>query len=478
VVFAFAIAALLGKQLDSSWARWSRPWTTMAWVFLTLGIALGSWWAYYELGWGGWWFWDPVENASFMPWLAGTALIHSMAATEKRGVFKNWTVLLAICAFSLSLLGTFLVRSGVLTSVHAFASDPARGVFILILLTIVIGGSLLLYAIRAPGTLKGGHFEMFSRERFLLVNSVLLSVALATVLLGTLYPLIVEAMGMGKLSVGAPYFNAVFIPLMAPVTVVMGLGMITRWRTDNFIRVLEKVKYIALGSILIGAASIVMLAESVKIQTILGVTLSVWIVWSTLYAVHERLQHQKNKWLGIYKLPSAFIGMCLAHIGFAMTITGVCLTSHYSVEVHERMGEGDSVPLAGYVFTLDELRDLQGPNYNGMEAIFDISKHGKSVASLNSQKRIYTVRNMPMTEAGIDAGLFRDIYVSMGEPLDNDDWSVRLYYRPFVRWLWLGAIFMGLGGAFAAFDKRYRIKARHSSSVTTSATGAESKATS
>jgi cytochrome c-type biogenesis protein CcmF len=465
VVFAFAIAALLGKQLDSSWARWSRPWTTMAWVFLTLGIALGSWWAYYELGWGGWWFWDPVENASFMPWLAGTALIHSMAATEKRGVFKNWTVLLAICAFSLSLLGTFLVRSGVLTSVHAFASDPARGIFILVLLTIVIGGSLLLYAIRAPGTLSGGRFELFSRETFLLINSVLLSVALASILLGTLYPLIAEALGMGKLSVGAPYFNAVFIPLMTPVAIVLGFGVLTRWRTDDFKRVWERMKMILTGSIIIGVGAISMLADTIKFQTIFGVSLAIWIVWTTLYAMHDRLRHQKYKWFAVYKLPSSFIGMCFAHIGFAITITGVCLTSHYSIELHERMGEGDSIDMSGYTFTLDELRDLKGPNYNGMEAVFEISRNGKVVASLNSQKRIYTVRNMPMTEAGIDGSLFRDLYVSMGEPLDNGDWSVRLYYRPFVRWLWFGAIFMGVGGIFAAFDKRYRIKSRQTASL-------------
>ncbi len=460
VVFAFAIAALLGGHLDASWARWSRPWTTVAWMFLTVGIALGSWWAYYELGWGGWWFWDPVENASFMPWLVGTALIHSLAATEKRGVFKNWTVLLAICAFSLSLLGTFLVRSGVLTSVHAFATDPARGIFILILLGIVTGGSLLLYALRAPGMLKGGGFNLVSRETFLLINSALLVVAMATVLLGTVYPLFIEAFGLDKLSVGAPYFNAVFVPIMTPVTIVLGFGVLSHWRTDTLQRLWQHMWFIAAGSIVMGVLFIAMLAPSVEFQTMLAVALAIWIVWTTLHSLRLRLRNQNQSWFALHKLPMSFNGMCLAHIGFAVSILGISLTSHYSTELHKRMGEGSSVDMGAYTFQLETIRDIQGPNYHGNEAVVKVYKEGKKVTTLHSQKRLYTVRNMPMTEAGIDVGLFRDIYISLGEPLDNGDWSIRLYYRPFVRWIWLGAIFMSLGGLLAALDKRYRLGGR------------------
>jgi cytochrome c-type biogenesis protein CcmF len=461
VVFAFAIAALLGGKLDSSWARWSRPWTTVAWLFLTLGIALGSWWAYYELGWGGWWFWDPVENASFMPWLVGTALIHSLAATEKRGVFKNWTVLLAICAFSLSLLGTFLVRSGVLTSVHAFATDPARGLFILVLLGLVIGGSLILYAWRAPGMLSSSKFDLVSRETFLLANSVLLTVAMASVLMGTIYPLIVEALGFDKLSVGVPYFNAVFVPLMIPVTIVLGLGVLTHWRTDKWRRVWQQLWFIATGSIVLGTLLIVMLADAVKFQAVLAVVLSIWIIWTTLYSLYQRLRSDGQKWYALHRIPSSFSGMCLAHIGFAVSILGICLTSHYSAETHTRMSPGDRAELAGFTFMLDSIEEIEGPNYTGYEGSASVYKNGnRLVTTVHSQKRVYTVTNMPMTEAGIDAGLFRDLYISLGEPLNNGDWSVRLYYRPFVRWMWLGAVFMALGGVMAAADRRYRVAGR------------------
>lgn len=460
VVFAFAIAALLGGQLDSAWARWSRPWTTVAWVFLTLGIALGSWWAYYELGWGGWWFWDPVENASFMPWLAGTALIHSLAATEKRGVFKNWTVLLAICVFSLSLLGTFLVRSGVLTSVHAFATDPTRGVFILAFLAIVIGGSLALYAWRAPVMAKSNSFALVSRETFLLINSVCLTVAMITVLLGTVYPLIVEALSSGKISVGAPYFNAVFVPLMIPIALVIGFGVAVRWRSDDWQRLWQHVRLAFIVSMVIGALLTAMLVQSPTFYAVSGVALAFWIIAATCLAVYERLRHQGMNLAGLRKLSLSFIGMSLAHTGFAVSIIGISITSYYSTESHERMGVGDSVSLGGYEFQLTAIDIKQGPNYRADEARFLILKSDKPVANLSTQKRIYTVRNMPMTEAGIDAGLFRDLYVSLGEPLDNGDWSVRLYHRPFVRWIWLGAIFMGLGGLLAAMDRRYRIAVR------------------
>ena len=464
VVFAFAIAALLGGQLDSKWARWSRPWTIVAWSFLSIGIALGSWWAYYELGWGGWWFWDPVENASFMPWLAGTALIHSLSATEKRGVFKNWTVLLAICAFSLSLLGTFLVRSGVLTSVHAFATDPARGIFILVLLGIVIGGSLVLFALRAPAMGKGGSFSLVSRETFLLINSALLTVAMATVLLGTIYPLIIEAFGLGKLSVGAPYFNAVFIPLMIPVTIVLGFGVMSRWRSDDLARLWGPLKYILAGSAVLGILLVVMLMQSASYKAMLAVALAAWIICSTLYSMIQRLRHQGLSVFKFYQLPSNFQGMCLAHIGFAVTIIGVCVTSQYSTEIHKRMAIGDSVDLDGYTFTLKALTQHKGPNYTAVQAAVDVTHNGVPETTIFSQKRTYSVRSMPMTEAGIDPGLTRDLYVSLGEPLDNNSWSVRIYHRPYVRWIWLGAIFMALGGVFAATDRRYRLGIRQQAS--------------
>jgi cytochrome c-type biogenesis protein CcmF len=465
VAFGFAIAALLGGNLDTTWAKWSRPWTILAWMFLTVGIALGSWWAYYELGWGGWWFWDPVENASFMPWLIGTALIHSLAATEKRDVFKNWTILLAICAFALSLLGTFLVRSGVLTSVHAFATDPTRGVFILALLGVYIGGSLLLYAIRAPSTKTSSQFKLFSRETFLLFNSVLLLVVMLTVLLGTIYPLIVEALGKGKLSVGAPYFNAVFIPLMTPVAVLIGIGAIVRWKQDDAVRVWHQLKYLFIASIIIGMASGFMFYDNELFKTISGIILSSWIILTSLAAVNSRLKNRQNKLAALQIIPRSFYGMTLAHIGFALCIIGITITTQHSIDLHERMAVGDTVEFAGYKFILDDLHILPGPNYKATEAVVKVFKNKRHVTTLRSQKRIYTVRNMPMTEAGIDSGLMRDLYISLGEPLDDKAWSLRLYHKPFVRWIWLGSIFMALGGLLAATDRRYRLKATRKSAA-------------
>ncbi|MCZ6802949.1 MAG: heme lyase CcmF/NrfE family subunit [Proteobacteria bacterium] len=463
VAFGFAIAALLGGNLDTTWARWSRPWTILAWIFLTLGIALGSWWAYYELGWGGWWFWDPVENASFMPWLVGTALIHSLAATEKRDVFKNWTILLAICAFALSLLGTFLVRSGVLTSVHAFATDPTRGVFILVLLGVFVGGSLFLYALRAPSTINGGQFKLFSRETFLLFNSVFLLVAMLTVLLGTIYPLIVEALGQGKLSVGAPYFNAVFVPLMAPVALLIGIGAIVRWKQDDYTRIWKQLRYIFVASIVIGISIGLMLFENHLFKTIAGIVAGLWITLTSLSALLSRLANRQNKLMALQTIPRGFYGMTIAHIGFAITIIGITITSQHSVELHQRMAPGDMIEFADYKFYLEELRPITGPNYSATEAIVKVVKNGQHVTTLHSQKRFYAVRNMSMTEAGIDSSLIRDLYISLGEPLgktmDDKAWSIRLYHKPFVRWIWLGAIFMAIGGLLAATDRRYRIKA-------------------
>jgi len=451
VAFSFAIAAMLGGQTDTSWARWARPWTIISWVFLTLGIALGSWWAYYELGWGGWWFWDPVENASFMPWLAGTALIHSLAATEKRDIFKNWTILLAICAFSLSLLGTFLVRSGVLTSVHAFASDPTRGVFILVFLGVVVGGSLLLYAMRAPAMKSTGKFSFISRDTFLLINSVLLVVVMLTILLGTLYPLIIEAMGLGKLSVGAPYFNAVFVPLMIPVTIALGFGIFTHWRKDQWSRIWAKTRIAAIASIVIGGLLTFMLVDSAILKTIIGLSIALWIFITNIVNLYTR---RKSLTLGI-------CGMSCAHIGLAITIIGITISSNHSQEIHKRMGPGDRVDLAGHTFELVKISTLPGPNYQATEAVINVYRDGEMITTLRSQKRIYFARGgSPMTEAGIDAGLTRDIYVSLGEPLAGNDWSLRFYYKPFVRWIWLGALFMGLGGILAAMDKRIRLKKR------------------
>ena len=457
VAFAFAIAALLEGRLDSAWARWSRPWTNMAWMFLTLGIALGSWWAYYELGWGGWWFWDPVENASFMPWLVGTALIHSLAATEKRGVFKTWTVLLAIFAFSLSLLGTFLVRSGVLTSVHAFASDPARGLFILIFLAVVVGGSLLLYAVRAPTVKSSATFELVSRESFILLNNVLLVVTAASILLGTLYPLVIDALGLGKISVGPPYFNAVFIPLMAPLAFVVGLGMLLRWKKDSIRQLALRVRWI-IAICVIGGMLLPLLMPFYSWAAVLGLTLALWTVAMTGFSFVDRLGAKGFSWQRMLTIPAGFYGMTLAHLGIAVFVTGITLTSIYSVEKDVRMAPDETIDMSGYIFEFKGVTETTGPNYIAQQAFVTVSHEGKEVAKLEPQKRVYQVQTMPMTEAAIDAGLFRDLFVAIGEPLgDQGAWSLRIYYKAFIRWIWLGAVFMAAGGLCAAFDRRYRV---------------------
>ena len=457
VAFAFAIAALLEGRLDSAWARWSRPWTNMAWMFLTVGIALGSWWAYYELGWGGWWFWDPVENASFMPWLVGTALIHSLAATEKRGVFKTWTVLLAIFAFSLSLLGTFLVRSGVLTSVHAFASDPARGLFILIFLAVVVGGSLLLYAVRAPTVKSSATFELVSRESFILLNNVLLVVTAASILLGTLYPLVIDALGLGKISVGPPYFNAVFIPLMAPLAFVVGLGMLLRWKKDSIRQLALRVRWI-IAICVIGGMLLPLLMPFYSWAAVLGLTLALWTVAMTGLSFVDRLGAKGFSWQRMLTIPAGFYGMTLAHLGIAVFVTGITLTSIYSVEKDVRMAPDETIDMSGYIFEFKGVTETTGPNYMAQQAFVTVSHEGKEVAKLEPQKRVYQVQTMPMTEAAIDAGLFRDLFVAIGEPLgDQGAWSLRIYYKAFIRWIWLGAVFMAAGGFCAAFDRRYRV---------------------
>ena len=461
VAYAFAMAALIAGQLDAAWARWSRPWTTVAWVFLTLGIALGSWWAYYELGWGGWWFWDPVENASFMPWLMTTALIHSLAVTEKRGSFKNWTVLLAIAAFSLSLLGTFLVRSGVLTSVHAFATDPRRGLFILMLLALVVGASLMLFAARAPKVGAGGRFELVSRETFLLVNNVLLVVACGAVLLGTLYPLIVDAFGGGKISVGPPYFNAVFIPIMLPLLLLIAVGPVARWKQADLADMLKSLWPAAVVAVVAGIA-LPMAAGQWHAYVALVLALVGWMVAAFVMQTVDRLRKPGRP------TPSWW-GMQLAHFGLAAFVVGVAMVSTYQDERDVRMEPGETVSVGGYTFKFLGVRESRGPNYTADRGSFELLKDGKVERMLYPEKRAYDTSQMPMTEAAIDAGFTRDVYVSLGEALtpdkENGAWAVRVYFKPFVDWIWGGCLLMAIGGFMAASDRRYRVRAKASVNV-------------
>jgi len=476
VAFSFAIAALIGGKLDAAWARWSRPWTLIAWVFLTLGIALGSWWAYYELGWGGWWFWDPVENASFMPWLVATALIHSLAVTEKRGAFKRWTVLLALTAFSLSLLGTFLVRSGVLTSVHSFAADPARGLFILVFLCIVIGGSLILYAWRAPEVTSGGRFDLFCRETLLLGNNVLLVVITAFILLGTLAPLIYDAMGWGKISVGFPWFTTMFVIFTPFLVMLMGIGPLARWKRQDVGDLARQMRLALLVSIGGGILLALPLFHEGNIWIGLAVMLSLWIVSSLVISLRQRFRYRKGL-AGILRDFGArgsgsYYGMIIAHFGIAVFIIGVTFVTQFDVEQDIRMSPGQTVELAGHTFRFDGAEAVQGPNYRADRGTIRVfNSAGQEVAVLNPEKRTYLVQTRPMTEAGIDPGFTRDIYVSLGETLGNGDWSLRLYFKPFIRWIWLGSILIGVGGLLAATDRRYRMAAQRK----TAAEPAESK---
>ncbi|MQA37863.1 heme lyase CcmF/NrfE family subunit [Rugamonas aquatica] len=458
VAFAFAIAALLGGQLDAAWARWSRPWTLVAWAFLTLGIFMGSFWAYYELGWGGWWFWDAVENASFMPWLVGTALIHSLAVTEKRGSFKNWTVLLAIVAFSLSLLGTFLVRSGVLTSVHAFATDPRRGLFILVFLAIVIGGSLALYAWRAPSVGLGGRFALFSRESLLLLNNVLLLTAAATVLLGTLYPLLLDALDLGKISVGAPYFEAVFVPLMLPVLALMAAAPFVEWKAAELRPVLARVSRIGQASLLFGLAA--WLGWKLTPAVAGGLMLAVWIVLGTVLHLFQRVATagegvSLRRHLG--KQPLSYWGMLAGHAGVAVFVVGVTLVKGGEVSEDASLRVGDSIVSNGWRYSFTALEKVDGPNYIAARATFEVQGADGRVLVLRPEKRYYTVQQMPMTEAAIDRGFTRDIYLSLGEPGKGGAWAVRLQNKPFVGWIWAGCLIIASGGLLAASDKRYRL---------------------
>jgi cytochrome c-type biogenesis protein CcmF len=461
VAFAFAIAALIDGRLDAAWARWTRPWTVAAWCFLTLGIALGSVWAYYELGWGGWWFWDPVENASFMPWLVGTALLHSLAVTEKRGGFKAWTVLLAIVAFSLSLLGTFLVRSGVLTSVHAFATDPRRGIFILVFLAVVIGASLALFAWRAPRVGLGGRFELVSKESLLLINNVLLAVAAAAVLLGTLYPLVLDALGLGKISVGPPYFDTVFVPLMAPALFLMGIGPLARWREASLPSLARRLKW-AFGLAVVCALVMPALLGQWTAMRSFGLLLAFWVFASTATSLVEKLRAQPAAGLlaRLRRVPRAELGMLLAHAGIGVFVIGVTMVKSYEVERDLKMDPGDTALVGGYTFRFDGVGEVRGPNYTAARGTVTVLRGGTPAFTLHPEKRDYGAQQPQMTEASIHTGLTRDLYVSLGEPVGSGGWTVRIYYKPFVVWIWGGCVVMALGGLLAALDRRYRVAVR------------------
>ncbi|WP_283241842.1 heme lyase CcmF/NrfE family subunit [Halomonas sp. PGE1] len=457
VVFAFAIAALLGGRLDAAWARWARPWTNLAWAFLTVGIALGSWWAYYELGWGGWWFWDPVENASLLPWLTGTALMHSLAVTEKRGAFKSWTLLLAISTFSLSLLGTFLVRSGVLTSVHAFANDPSRGFFILMLLGITVGLSLLIFALRAPRVSHKVGFGWLSRDALLLINNLMLVIITITVLMGTVYPLILDALDLGKISVGPPYFNALFVPLTLIMCVFMGLGPIARWKDTAPSLLIQRLWLSAAVAVVLGAALPLIFAERWSAPVAIGLIAALWIVLPMLRDLYDKTRHASSLGAGLKKLSLAYWGMQLGHLGVAVTIVGVAIVSNYNIERNVRMGPGDSVQVAGYTFTMIELTDRRGPNFLADRAVIEVQRGDRERSfTMNPEKRLYIATGMPMTQVALRPGLFRDLYVAMGEDLGDGSWAMRVQYKPFVRWLWLGGLLMSIGGVLAVADKRYR----------------------
>lgn len=459
VAFSFAIASLMSGRLDTAWARWSRPWTIAAWLFLTIGIALGSWWAYYELGWGGWWFWDPVENASFMPWLAGTALMHSLAVTEKRGTFKAWTVLLAISAFSLSLLGTFLVRSGILVSVHAFASDPARGMFILGFLVFVIGGSLLLFAVKGASVRVRGNFDLVSRENALLGNNILLIAALVVVLVGTLLPLVHKQLGLGSVSIGAPFFDMLFFWLMIPFSFLLGIGPLIRWKRDNLSKLVKPMVISGVFSLGLSALLVTVLADRFSGTAFAGWVMAFWIIFMHGFELHERATHRHTFTKGLTKLPRSHWAMVCGHIGLAVTVIGIAMVQNYSIERDVRLAPGESYQLEEYDFLFTGVRDKDGPNYDGYIADFEITKEGKYINTLHAEKRFYTTAKSMMTEAAIDRGVTRDLYIAMGERLDdNKSWAVRIYYKPFVRWIWAGSLIMSLGGAIAISDRRYRFR--------------------
>jgi len=454
VAFAFALAALLDGHDDSLWARWSRPWTNLAWCFLTCGIVLGSWWAYYELGWGGWWFWDPVENASLMPWLVGTALVHSLAVAQKRGALLSWTILLAICTFSLSLLGTFLVRSGVLSSVHAFAIDPRRGLFILGLLAVAIGGSLALFATRAHRIRGGRGFDLVSRESLLLANNVLLLVAAGSVLLGTLYPLALEALGLGRVSVGPPYFDTVFVPLMTPLAILMGVGPLVRWRREAPGALWRRLRR-ALAASVAAALALSLVAGAVRPSTFLGFLLAAWIVATTIVQWRDRFGAGGNReWAPAVSRPRGWSGMIVAHLGVAVFIVGVTMVKGFEVQRDAVMHAGDRVNAGVYTFRFDGATEARGPNYRAMRGTFDVSRDATHVATMRPETRIYDASGLPTTEAAIDTGIGGDRYVSLGQAQADNAFAVRVHWKPFVTWIWLGGLLMAAGGLLALFDRR------------------------
>ena len=460
VAYAFAITALLTGKVDAAWARWTRPWTNVAWAFLSIGIALGSWWAYYELGWGGWWFWDPVENVAFMPWLVGTALIHSLAVTEKRGVFKSWTLLLAIAAFSLSLLGTFIVRSGLITSVHAFAVDPERGLVLLAILLLVIGASLVLYALRAPVVKGNASYTITSREVFLLINNILLVVATAGILLGTLYPLIHEAINgeANMVSVGPPYFNTIFIPLMAILVTFLTVGSISRWKKTSLTYLKNQLMMVAITSVSLGILVPLAITQEVNMGIFLAVTLAFWIVFGIGRDIQVKTTNKVSLIQGLKSLSLSYYGMQIAHFGMAVIILGICLTSHYSVERDVRMAPGESIVIGSYEFIFEGVSPIQGPNYVADAGEISVLKNGDSYLTLRPEKRTYLATGSVQTEADIDVGFFRDLFAALGDPRGDGAWVVRIHFKPFVFWIWFGAFLMATGGITAILDKRYRVK--------------------
>ncbi|MDM3869778.1 heme lyase CcmF/NrfE family subunit [Porticoccus sp. W117] len=455
VAFAFAMAALIGGRLDTAWTRWVRPWTSTAWAFLTMGIALGSWWAYYELGWGGWWFWDPVENASFMPWLAGAGLVHSLAVAEKRGMFRTWTLLLAILTFSLSLLGTFLVRSGIINSVHAFAVDSARGVFILSILGVVIGGSLLLFALRSGVVRKVSQFEPLSRETFLLLNNILLMLGLGVVFVGTLYPLYYEWVEGGRLSIGPPWFNLLFNPVFALLVVLIPVGALLNWKRHRVANLLAAIRWPILLALLAGAL-LPLLLPHYSLIAAGAIAIGAWVFAVTWQDLWRKSQHKTSLWQGMRRLKGSYYGMVLAHVGIVVALLGVALTSVYEERKDVKMAPGETVTLAGYEFRFDRIEQYRGPNYEAYRAHFFASQGGGKAVSVAPEKRYYPVREQPMTEAGIDAGFWRDLMVTLSRPMEGQAWAVSVQVKPFVRWIWLGAILVALGSLLAALDKRYR----------------------
>jgi cytochrome c-type biogenesis protein CcmF len=456
VVFAFAMAALLSGRLDAAWARWCRPWANVAWAILTIGIALGSWWAYYELGWGGWWAWDPVENPPLITWLFGTALIHSLAVTEKRGIFKSWTVMLAILAFAGSLLGTFITRSGLLTSVHAFATDPERGIFILGILVLSIGGALLLFALRAPLLRGRFSFGLLSREMLLLVNNLILVVSAASVFLGTLFPMVYQAITDDLISIGPPYFNAIFVPLMALLVLALGVGPLSRWKktSGNFLS--RQLALAALASLILGVILPLLVTGALSVGASITVALALWIVFSGLKDARNKMANKKSIAAGLRSLPMSYYGMQLAHLGVAVLLTGAALTTLYSQEKSVLLGVGESIDLGSYEFEFQGAKPITGPNFRGMEATIAVRRDGESLRDLYPERRVYLASGTPSTEMAIDAGFWRDLFVTLGEERGDGAWSMTIYVKPFVRWVWLGTLLMCFGGLLAAADKRYR----------------------